>query len=162
MRILIADDHALVRRFVREALEDKGWEVCGEAATGREAVAMTAEQKPDLVVLDLSMPEMDGLRAAQEIHNLHPEIAMIVLTMHESPELRREALLKGVRTCVLKSDIRHLIDAIQDAVEGKPTGGYDASCDSDSGDRPAPDRETESREVQAGAGTEQTFFTEGR
>jgi DNA-binding NarL/FixJ family response regulator len=154
-RILIADDHAMVRRFVREALEEQGWNVCGEAATGKEAVAMTAEQKPDLVVLDLSMPEMDSLRAAQEIHTGQPQIAMIVLTMHESPELRREALSKGVRTCVLKSDIRHLIGAIQDAIEGKPTGRHDASCDSDRCDRPAPDRETKGREVQAGAGTEE-------
>jgi DNA-binding NarL/FixJ family response regulator len=161
LRILIADDHAMVRRYVREALEEQGWDVCGEASTGREAVAMTAEHNPDIIVLDLSMPEMNGLEAAGEIHAKFPQSRMIVMTMHDGAELIREALAKGVRTCVLKSDIRHLIRAIQDEIQSNPTGRYDASCDSDSGDRTPPDRETKGREVQAGVGRKQALYPEG-
>ena len=75
LRILIADDHPIVRRCVRLTLEENGWEVCGEATTGREAVTMTAEQKPEVVVLDLSMPELNGLDAAREIFELRKEEA---------------------------------------------------------------------------------------
>ena len=81
MRILIADDHSIARRYIREALEEEGWEVCGEAATGREAVAMNAELKPDIVVLDLSMPEGNGLEAATEIHKEFPDTEKLELVV---------------------------------------------------------------------------------
>src|SRR6478735_5322515 len=108
-KILIADDHPVVRRFVRAALEKQGWEVCGEASTGREAVDLTAAHQPEIVVLDLSMPEMDGLDAARKIRDNFPHTKMIVLTMHDVPDLMLEALSRGVRACILKSDLQQLI-----------------------------------------------------
>jgi len=113
-RILIADDNAMVRRYVHEALEDEGGcEVCGEASTGREAVSMTAQLKPDIVVLDLSMPEINGLEAAQEIHRKFPETEILILSMHDAPELMEAALASGARAYLLKHDLRQLIDAVR-------------------------------------------------
>jgi len=113
-RILIADDNAMVRRYVHQALEDEGGcEVCGEAATGREAVGMTAELKPDIVVLDLSMPGINGLEAAQEIHKEFPETEILILSMHDAPELMEAALASGARAYLLKHDLRQLIDAVR-------------------------------------------------
>jgi DNA-binding NarL/FixJ family response regulator len=113
-RILIADDHFTVRRYVREALEDEtDCEVCGEAGTGREAIRMTASLRPDIVVLDLSMPDLNGMDAAREIHAAFPETAIIILSMHDVPELKREALASGACACLLKSDLTPLIAAVQ-------------------------------------------------
>jgi len=116
LRILVADDHDIVRRHVRNVLEgEKGWEVCGEARTGREAVTMTAAQNPDVVVLDLSMPELSGLQAAKLIHEQSPGTKMILLTIDESVELMDELTTLGVRTCVQKSDLQLLVSAVRDA-----------------------------------------------
>jgi DNA-binding NarL/FixJ family response regulator len=115
-RILIADDHPIVRRCVRRTLEDNGWEVCGEARTGREAVMMTAAQRPEIVVLDLSMPELNGLDAAREIHRQRPETKMLILTMHDTEELFSELRESGVSSCVLKTDLQQLVNAVQSAM----------------------------------------------
>ena len=116
-RILIADDNPKVRQYVHEALEDEGgWEVCGEAGTGREAVGMTVALKPDIVVLDLSMPELNGLQAAQEIHREFPEIEILILSMHDAPELVDAALACGVRAFVVKHDLDGLLDAVRNAM----------------------------------------------
>ena len=112
-RILIADDHPLMRRHVRMTLEEKSWEVCAEAATGREAVAMTAAQRPQIVVLDLCMPELNGLDAAREIHNLYPETEILILTMHDVEELMTELSSVGVRDCIEKTDLQQLVIAIE-------------------------------------------------
>ena len=160
-RILIADDHALVRRFVSSIIAENGWEVCGEASNGRQAVAMTAELAPDIVVLDLSMPEMNGLDAAREIHAQSPQSIIFVLTMHDAPELIIEARARGVRRCVLKSDIQHLIDAIQHEIQPNPELSND-SCNSDSGNRTASDRETKGGKVPAGVGREHTLQSTSR
>jgi DNA-binding NarL/FixJ family response regulator len=114
MRILLADDHAIVRRHVRNILlAQKGWEVCAEAATGREAVALTAKEKPDLVVLDLSMPGLNGMEAARLIHEQFPETEMIVLSMYEPDEVMAQLAGSGVRACVLKTDLEDLVVAIR-------------------------------------------------
>jgi len=114
MRILLADDHPVVRRHVRNLLQSElGWEVCGEAASGREAVVMTAAQRPDLVVLDLSMPELNGLEAAKLIHEQFPETEMIVLTMHDVLDLADEFNAVGIRTCIQKTDLQNLVNAIR-------------------------------------------------
>ena len=105
-RILLADDHPIVRRHVREILQSAGWEVCGEAANGREAVALTATHRPDIVVLDLSMPDMDGLQAARLIHEQFPETAMIILTMHEPFGLVDELGTLGVRRWIRRQGQR--------------------------------------------------------
>jgi len=114
LQILIADDNAQVRRYVQEALEDeKDWKVCGEASTGREAVRLTAELKPDIVVLDLSMPDGNGMDATREIHTRFPGTEILILTMHDAPELARAVLAAGARACLLKSDFGSLLDTVR-------------------------------------------------
>jgi DNA-binding NarL/FixJ family response regulator len=116
-RILLADDHAKVRRHVRDALESqKGWEVCAEASTGREAVAMTELHTPDIVVLDLSMPELNGLEAAREISQKFPQTVVFILTMHDAHDLMREVQAAGARACLAKSNLQHLVDEVQNVV----------------------------------------------
>jgi DNA-binding NarL/FixJ family response regulator len=122
MRILLADDHPVVRRHVRDILQtEEGWEVCAEAATGREAVLMTAREHPDVVVLDLSMPELTGLQAAKLIHRHFPETEIIVLTMHEPAGLMPQLAASGVRTCVQKSDLQDLVNAVREVWESRPS-----------------------------------------
>jgi DNA-binding NarL/FixJ family response regulator len=105
-RVLIADDHPVVRRGVIALLEShEDLEVCGEAATGREAVESAARLKPDVIVMDIAMPEMNGLEAARHILRDHPNIEILILTMHESEELVRNVLDVGARGYVLKNDI---------------------------------------------------------
>ena len=105
LRILIVDDHAVVRRGVRALLEGQaGWEVCGEAGTGTDGVAAAARLKPDIVVLDLSLPELNGLEATRQILQQSPKTDVLVLTMHHSEELAQQVLQAGARGYVLKSD----------------------------------------------------------
>jgi DNA-binding NarL/FixJ family response regulator len=114
MRILLADDHPIVRRHVRNILQsEKDWEVCAEATNGREAVAMTAAKRPDVVVLDISMPGLNGLEAARLIHEQCPETEMVVLSLHEPDEVMSQLAGTGVRACVLKSDLQDLVVAIR-------------------------------------------------
>jgi DNA-binding NarL/FixJ family response regulator len=114
LRIVIADDHELIRRGIRGLLASKPhWHVVAEANNGRDAVRMIQELKPDVVILDFSMPEMNGIDAAQEISRLHVETEVILLTMHDSEEIIREALISGARGFVLKTDAdRDLVDAV--------------------------------------------------
>ena len=122
LRILIVDDHAVVRRGVRSLLESQpGWEISGEAATGREAVDLAARLQPDIVVLDLSLPELNGLDATRQILKESPRSEILVLTMHHSEELARSVLQAGARGCVLKSDAdQSLIAAIESLRQHKP------------------------------------------
>jgi DNA-binding NarL/FixJ family response regulator len=106
LRILIADDHEIVRRGVHAMLDAQAdLEVCGEAANGREAVAAAARLKPHLVVMDIAMPEMNGLEATRQILKENPTIEVLIMTMHESEELVRNVLGAGARGYVLKSDV---------------------------------------------------------
>jgi DNA-binding NarL/FixJ family response regulator len=103
LRILVADDHPLVRRSIRELLEtESGWEVCGEAATGFEAVERAERLLPNFVVMDLVMPRQNGLEATREIVKRHPEIRVLILTLHDYPDLQREAKNAGASACLLK------------------------------------------------------------
>jgi DNA-binding NarL/FixJ family response regulator len=113
VRILIADDHEVVRHGVRAVLEGQpGWVVCGEASTGREAVLKAGELRPDIVVLDISMPELNGLEAARQIRRLVPA-KILVLTVHESDHVVAEVLDAGAHGYVLKADAgRTLVEAI--------------------------------------------------
>jgi len=113
-RILIADDHEALRRGLRSALLGAGWQVCGEAADGRQAIEKAAELKPDLVLLDLSMPVMSGHEAAREILRNNPGMKIVVFTMHESQQVR-DALNKiGVHALAVKSaPLSLLLDTIQ-------------------------------------------------
>jgi DNA-binding NarL/FixJ family response regulator len=113
-RILIADENAMVRRCVHEVLEDEtGWEVCGEAATGRDAVRMAEDLKPDVVVLDVSVPEINGLEAAARIHKRFPETEILILSMYDAPELMEAALASGARAYLLKHELGELIETVR-------------------------------------------------
>jgi DNA-binding NarL/FixJ family response regulator len=122
LRILIVDDHAVVRRGVRALLESQShWEVAGEATTGREAVDAARRLRPDIVVMDLSLPELNGLDAARQILRDSPGTEVLVLTMHHSEELARNALQAGARGYVLKSDAdQNLIAAVESLRQHKP------------------------------------------
>jgi CheY-like chemotaxis protein len=113
-RILIADDHEALRRGLRSALLGAGWQVCGEAGDGKQAIEKTKELKPDLVLLDLSMPVMSGHEAAREILKNNPGVKIVVFTMHESQQVR-DALNKiGVHALAVKSaPLSLLLDTIQ-------------------------------------------------
>ena len=104
-RILIADDHEIVRRGIRALIENHpGWEVCAEAADGREAVEKVRELRPDLALIDVSMPNLNGLDAARQIVNIAPQTRVLILTMHESEQIVREVLEVGARGFLLKTD----------------------------------------------------------
>ena len=122
LRILIADDHDLMRRGVRAMLETHaGWEVCGEAKTGREAVQMADELKPDIIILDISMPDLNGVEAAKRIRRASAAVEILILSMHYSEQLIREIVDAGVRGYIVKSDSdRDLIIAVETLTKHKP------------------------------------------
>jgi DNA-binding NarL/FixJ family response regulator len=121
-RILIADDHEVVRRGIRALLESHpGWEVTGEAEDGREAVERTRDLKPDLVLLDIGMPNLNGIDAARQILANCPATPILILTMHHSEQVVREVLSVGARGFLLKSDAgRDLVTAVE-AVQNHQT-----------------------------------------
>ena len=122
VRILLADDHEIVRRGLRSLLEAKeGWEVCGEAITGLQAIEISKELKPDVVIMDISMPELNGLEATRQILKTTPQAEVLILTMHESEQLVRDVLDAGARGYILKSDAgRELVNAVQSLSDHKP------------------------------------------
>lgn len=115
LRILIADDHEVARRGIRALLEGHpGWEVCGEAADGREAVAAASRLRPDLALLDIGMPSLNGLDAARQILAVAPDTRVLILTMHDSERVVREVLAAGALGFLLKSDAgRDLVAAVE-------------------------------------------------
>jgi DNA-binding NarL/FixJ family response regulator len=122
LRILVVDDHAVVRRGVRSLLEShEGWMVCGEATTGRDAVEQSRHLRPDVIVMDLSLPELNGLDAIRQILKDRPGTEVLVLTMHHSEELAREVLQTGARGYVMKSDAdENLIRAVDSLRQHQP------------------------------------------
>ena len=113
-RILIADDHEAVRRGLRSALSSAGWEVCADVINGKEAVARTVELKPDLIILDISMPVMGGLDAARLIRAANPNAKIVIFTMHESQQMKDEIARIGVQAHAVKSaPMKQLLDTIK-------------------------------------------------
>ncbi len=115
LRILIADDHEVARHGIRALLEGHpGWEVCAEAKDGREAVELAATTNPGIILLDIGMPNLNGLEAARQILAASPNVAILILTMHDSDHMVREVLRAGARGFLLKSDAgRDLVAAVE-------------------------------------------------
>ncbi len=115
LRILVVDDHASFRHMLRVFLEiHPDWEVCGEAADGWEAVTRTTELKPDVIIMDLDMPRLNGLEATRRIHKLSPATRVLILTLHENSILPRIAQDSGAQGYVLKSEP---LDVLTRAIE---------------------------------------------
>jgi DNA-binding NarL/FixJ family response regulator len=122
IRILLADDHEVVRRGLIALLATRpDWQVCGEAQNGREAVALAVKLKPNLAILDLSMPELNGVEATRQIRKEVPETEVLVFSMYESEEFVRDLLAAGARGYVLKSDVAaQLLTAVETVARHKP------------------------------------------
>lgn len=121
IRILIADDHHVVRRGLRALLETaQGFSIVAEAADGQEAVQLTAEHEPDVVMLDISMPKMNGVEAARLIKRDHPRTRVVILTIHENEEYVNQAVQAGADGYLLKNaDKDELWDAVRTVAAGK-------------------------------------------
>jgi DNA-binding NarL/FixJ family response regulator len=113
-RILIADDHHIIRQGVRLLLADKPFEICGEAGDGAEAVKMSADLKPDLVILDVSMPGMTGVEALRQIRAVAPTVKVVLFTMHNAAALKDAGadavVVKSQATDVLLHAVESLLD----------------------------------------------------
>ena len=122
VRILIADDHHVVRTGLRALLESKsGWQVCAAATNGREAVEQAGQLKPDVAVLDIGMPLLNGVEATRQIRKLSPHTEILILTMHDSELLVHEVLEAGAHGYILKDDAdRNLIAAVDALRRHKP------------------------------------------
>lgn len=121
IRIFLADDHRMFRQGLRELLErNAGFSVVGEAATGREVLERAAELRPDIVLLDIQMPELDGVAVARQLGQSHPEIKVIMLTMYRQDQHLFEAIKAGARAYLLKdADAEELVDVIERVHRGE-------------------------------------------
>lgn len=122
LRILLADDHEIVRQGLRTLLEKHGgWEVCGEASNGREAVELAEKLCPDIVITDMSMPELNGLEVIRQVKRLLPETEVLVFTGTDSEQMIRHAFQSGARGFLLKSEMgKQLIAAVESLAQHKP------------------------------------------
>jgi DNA-binding NarL/FixJ family response regulator len=126
-KILIVDDHEVVRQGVRTILRSRPqWEVCGEAVNGRDAIDKAKSLDPDVIIMDITMPEMSGIEATREISKLKLRAAVLVFTMHESKNLASTVQDAGARGFVLKSHAaRDLLDALEALLNGGTFFGPD-------------------------------------
>jgi DNA-binding NarL/FixJ family response regulator len=116
--VLVADDHDVVRKGLRLVLEAAGHEICGEASTGREATELARELRPDVVIVDLAMPDMDGLEATRLITKDRPSTEVLVFTMQHTEKTVRDVLAAGARGFVLKTDVSSdLLAAVESLLE---------------------------------------------
>ena len=122
LRVLVADDHEVMRTGVRALIEQEpGWQVCGTATNGQEAVDVARKLKPDVVILDMTMPELDGLEALREIKRALPNTEVVIFSAHYSEEVIAQLFEAGAKSYIQKSDAgRHLMTAIKSIAEHKP------------------------------------------
>src|SRR5215470_12180948 len=122
LRILVADDHHVVRTGLRALLESKtGWLVCAEAANGREAVEKASELQPDVAVLDIGMPLLNGVEATRQIRKVSPKTEILILTMHDSEQMIQGVMDAGARGYILKDDAdKNLLAAVESLRRHKP------------------------------------------
>lgn len=115
LSILLVDDHEIVRKGIRELLQEHpDWKICGESGNGREAVRMASQLKPNIIVIDLSMPEMNGLEAIRQIKRACPEVEVLIYSVHESEQWICQSIEAGVRAYVMKSDAgKYLVEAVE-------------------------------------------------
>jgi two-component system, NarL family, nitrate/nitrite response regulator NarL len=120
VRVLVADDHEVMRLGIRNLLEiQPGWSVCAEANNGQEALEKTIQYQPDVIIMDISMPVMNGLEAATRITREHPQIPVILFSLHLSDDLYRHFNTDGIRGAVAKGDAaRDLVLAVQTVLAG--------------------------------------------
>lgn len=122
LRILLVDDHEVVRRGLASLLDgNEGWEIVGEASDGRTAVRLVIEQQPDVVVMDVRMPELNGFEATSRILKLRPQTEVLVLSLDDGEQVVREVIAAGARGYVLKSDAgRYLVEAVRSLGRHQP------------------------------------------
>jgi DNA-binding NarL/FixJ family response regulator len=120
-RILIADDHAMMRKGLRAVIEaHPGWSVCAETATGIEALEQTTQEKPDMVVLDVSMPGLNGLEAAHRISKSMPQVRILLFTMHRSSQFLKDVTKAGAHGYVCKSSQEEVLtEAMETVLRGE-------------------------------------------
>ncbi|MEI7887026.1 MAG: response regulator transcription factor [Actinomycetes bacterium] len=120
LRVLLADDHQILRDGIRRGLENAGEEVVGEASNGEEAVSLARETQPDIVLMDLSMPVLDGVSATRRIIAEFPDIKVVVLTMHDDPPLTRSALEAGASAYLTKgTSFADVLDTLRRVLAGE-------------------------------------------
>lgn len=120
LRILIVDDSDTTRRILRTVARSRAWTVCGEAQTGQSGVEKFRELQPEVVLLDLAMPDMNGIEVAKEMSALNPSVPLILFTILEIEGIEPKARDAGIRTVVPKTDIWRLILSVEDAVNPRP------------------------------------------
>ena len=138
-RILIVDDHEIVREGLRSHLAKSrpDWEICGEGTDGEQAIQLTRELKPDLVILDITMPRMSGLEASSRMRKLGLTIPVLIFTTHESERLAVEVRQAGAQGYVLKSQaVRHLVQAIDTILAGGTFFGAPPKTEPAGGEKP--------------------------
>jgi two-component system nitrate/nitrite response regulator NarL len=120
VRVLVADDHEVMRMGIRNLIQfQSGWSVCAEASNGQEAIEKSAQFHPDVIIMDITMPVMNGLDAAREISRSQPEIPVILFSMHISDDLYRHMKVDGIRGAVAKGDAaRDLTQAVEAVLGG--------------------------------------------
>lgn len=117
IRVLLVDDHELVRKGIKALFNGSSdWHICGEAANGKEAVEKAVNLNPDLILMDISMPVMNGIEATKQIRKLRPHAKIVMLTMHDSPQIAAQTKQAGADACLVKSggveELLHSVSAI--------------------------------------------------
>ena len=121
LRVLLADDDPLARRVVRDALQEAGWSVVADASSGREAVELALHYRPDLVLMDVAMPDLDGIGAAQAIHDRAPEVRVVMLSTSDDDDIAMLGIRAGASGYLTKDvDVVHIPGMLQRVIEGEP------------------------------------------